>query len=302
MLWLIVTIVSYLVLSFVYLIDKYLLAGPIPSPKVYAFYVGALGVFVLIFAPFTGFYLPEAKQISLSLITGAIFVFSLFWWFRAIRLYEVSRVVSATGGLIPIFTFFLIFIFSSGKTAFHPLEFMAFVLLVLGSIIIARETGDKISFKSFQASAIAAFLFALTFALSKFVYMTQPFWSGYIWIRIGGFFMAMVFFLFWGVRNELLKTGIKLPKKTFGILIFNQAGGAGANILQNWAVALAPLAYVAIINALQGVQYVFLFIFTILLSWKFPKILKEEVTRKAISQKVIAILLICGGLAILAIQ
>jgi len=71
-------------------------------------------------------------------------------------------------------------------------------------------------------------------------------------------------------------------------------------VLQNWAVALAPLIYLAFINALQGVQYVFLLIFTAFLSLKLPQILKEEISRKIISQKIIAILLIGGGLAILA--
>jgi len=77
--------------------------------------------------------------------------------------------------------------------------------------------------------------------------------------------------------------------------------GAGANILQNWAIALAPLAFVAVISALQGVQYVFLLIFAVLLSLKSPQILKEEISRKILFQKVIAILLIAGGLTLLVI-
>ena len=70
---------------------------------------------------------------------------------------------------------------------------------------------------------------------------------------------------------------------------------------QNWAIFLAPLAFLAIINALQGVQYVFLLIFAVLLSLKFPQILKEEISREIIFQKVVAILLIGGGLVILAL-
>ena len=76
--------------------------------------------------------------------------------------------------------------------------------------------------------------------------------------------------------------------------------GAGASILQNWAIFLAPLVYVAIINALQGINYAFLLVFIIFLSLKFPKILKEEVSREILFQKIIAILLIGGGLVLLA--
>jgi len=59
------------------------------------------------------------------------------------------------------------------------------------------------------------------------------------------------------------------------------------------------LAYVPVIHALNGTQYVFLFIFSIFLSLKFPQILKEEISKEVLFQKIIAILLIGGGLTLL---
>ena len=85
------------------------------------------------------------------------------------------------------------------------------------------------------------------------------------------------------------------------IFLFNQGIGAGAFILQNWAIALVPLGFLAFINALEGTKYLFLLIFTILLALKFPKILKEEISKKILFQKIIAILLIGGGLVLLAL-
>jgi len=51
---------------------------------------------------------------------------------------------------------------------------------------------------------------------------------------------------------------------------------------------------------LEGTKYVFLLIFTILLSLKLPQILKEEISRKILFQKIIAILLIGLGLSLIA--
>lgn len=300
--WLLITILFYLIFAVVFLVDKYLLAGPIPNSKVYTFYIGTLGILVLILAPFVGFYIPGFFQIILSLLTGALFIYGIFWWNSALRLFEASRVIPAIGGILPIFTFLLIYIFSKGKEIFKIWEFLAFILLILGSILITYEKAKKISLKSFKISVIAAFFLSLSFVLAKYVYMAQPFWSGYIWIRIGGFLMAMGFLSAKEVRNELSKVKINFPKKTAAIFLSNQAAGAGANILQNWAIALAPLVGVAIINALQGVQYAFLLMFAVLLSLKFPQILKEEISRKILFQKIIAILLIGGGLIILAIK
>jgi hypothetical protein len=304
MLWLIVTISAYLILAIVSLVDKYLLVGPIPNPKVYTFYIGTLGILVLILAPFVGFYIPEFSQIILSLLAGAFFIYGIFWLNSALQLFEASRVIPAIGGILPIFTFLLIYIFSKGEEIFKIWEFSAFILLILGSISIVYEKAKKISLESFKISIIAAFFLALSSVLVKYVYMVQPFWSGYI----GGFLMAMSFFYSREVRNEVSKMKINRvvarwpPKKTAAIFLSNQAAGVSANILQNWAIALSPLVGVAIINALQGVQYMFLLIFAALLSLKFPQILKEEISRKILFQKIIAILLIGAGLALLALN
>jgi len=303
MLWLIVAISAYFLFAIVALVDKYLLTGPLPNPKVYTFYVGILGLLVLLLAPFVGFYYPGPFPVFLAFLSGAFFIFGLFWFYKAIWLFEVSRVVPAVGGSLPIFAFLLVYIFSLGKEKLLLPELLALLLIVAGSILITYKRGSQISLRSFQISAIAAFFLALSFVLTKYVYLALPFWSGYIWKTIGGSLAALTFLLFSpGLKRELFKVKMGLQKKTAGIFLTNQAVGAGAHILQNWAIALAPLAYVAIINALQGTQHIFLLVFAVLLSWKFPKILKEEISRKILFQKIIAILLIGGGLTLLVIR
>jgi hypothetical protein len=164
-----------------------------------------------------------------------------------------------------------------------------------------------INFESFKFSVLTAFFFSLAFVLAKYVYLTQPFWNGFIWRSMGGFLMAVCFlFIFPEIRKELFLTGKSLlpggSKKTSAIFVSNQLAGAGSAILQNWAIFLAPLALVPLIHALNGTQYVFLFIFSVFLSLKFPRILKEEVSRDVILQKVIAIILIGLGLVLLSVQ
>lgn len=303
MTWLIVAITAYFILAIVSLVDKYLLVGPIPNPKIYTFYVGILGVLVLFLVPFVGFSVPQPSQIILSLLAGAIFIYGLFWFYKALRDFEASRVIPAIGGILPLFTLGLVYIFSAGKETLGYVEFFAFILLILGSILITYERSKKISLQSFQISTIAAFFLALSFVLTKYVYLAQPFWSGFIWIRIGGFLMAIFFFLlFKEIREEIFKEKISFKKKTIGIFLSNQAMGAGAGILQNWAIFLVPLVYVAIINALQGIQYVFLLVFVIFLSLKFPQILKEEISKKILFQKITAILVISAGLFLLSLK
>jgi len=301
--WLLVAILSYLLLAITFLVDKYLLTGPIPSPKVYSFFVGFLAILVLVLIPFVDFRVPEISQIVLAFLAGGFFLFGLFWFYRALQIFEPSRIVPAIGGLLPLFTFGLVYISSRGKEVLTFAEFSAFILLVIGSILITYQKAKKISLKSLRMSSITALMFALHFVLIKYVYMTQPFWSGFIWIRIGEVLAALcLLFFIKEIKKEIFKQKASFQKKTAGIFLANQGLGTGGAILQNWAIALAPLAYVAIINALSGIQYVFLLIFAILISFKFPQILKEEISKKIIFQKIIAILLIGGGLALLAFK
>lgn len=302
MLWLIVTIFSYLISAVVFLIDKYLLTGPISNPKIYAFYIGVLGSAVVLFLPFTDFYVLEPLQLLLAFISGASFILAILWFFKGLKLFDSSRIVPAIGGILPIFTFLLVYLSPIGQELPNLWEITAFLLLVLGSFLITYEKSKQISFKSLKISTIAAFLFALSFVTAKYVYLEYPFLLGLFWIKIGGVLMALIFLFSRSLRNELFKQKMPLQKKTAVVFLLNQIAGALAGILQNWAIALAPLVYIAFVNALQGIQYVFLLILAALISLKFPKVLKEQMAREVILQKIIAILVIAGGLVILSLK
>jgi hypothetical protein len=69
-----------------------------------------------------------------------------------------------------------------------------------------------------------------------------------------------------------------------------------AFIMLNWAISLGN---VALINALQGVQYIFLLIIVLFLSTKFPKIMREETGGGILFQKIIGAALLAIGLYML---
>lgn len=289
--WLIVIISAYFLFALVSLGDKYLLKGP-PNPKIYAFYVGVLGILALALIPFVGFSIPGIIGILFCLLAGAMYIFAILGVYEGLEKFEASRIIPAIGGFMPLFIFGLIYLFSGGE-ALGFKEIIAFIFLILGSVFIVWDPSKKVSFKSLQISAVTAFLFALFFVLTKYVYLMLPFWTGFIWIRISAFLIALFFILFKEVRKEIFSKKSSFSKKTSAFFLFNQGMGAGAFILQNWAIALAGLAYLSIISALQGVQYVFLFILTML-------ILKEGLSKKVILQKFFAIILIGIGLVFLA--
>ncbi len=310
MFWLILAILSYLISAVVFLVDKYLLSKPIPDPKIYCFYVGFLGGIAFLLSFFVYFYVPDWQSLVLAFFTGIVFLAGLFWLYKSLYNFEASRVVPAIGGLIPLFVWGLMYLFSQGTATLNGREFLAFFLLIAGSVLLTYEK-TKISLKNLFFSFLAAFFFGFYFVLLKYVYLRQPFWNGFIWTRVGAAFFSLFFLVFPKVRQEVRrllqwknkekKEKINKKIKTLIIFIANQAFGSGSAILQNFAVFLAPTAYVSLVAALQGTQYLFLFVLALIFSFYFPRFIKEEISKKNIIQKGAAISLIILGLIILVI-
>ncbi|MEA3453249.1 MAG: hypothetical protein U9Q96_02875 [Patescibacteria group bacterium] len=312
MLWIIFTIISYFLLSLTAIIDEILLTGRLIKPKVYAFYVGILGGLVFVLIPF-GFEWPDIFIASLAILSGAFWIFALLALYEALRRYEISRIIPAVGGILPIFTMVITYLFAwqqgSPLESLSYLKIISFLLLVIGSILITWKGKEVINRKSLMLSILTALLFALSFVTAKIVFLAQPFISGFIWLRMGSFLVALFFIFFKEVRKELFgkiktkkeKSFFKNPK-LIALFIFNQIVGAGAGVLQTLAIYLAPIMYLAFINAMEGIRYVFILIFTIVLSYKMPKLLSEKITKPILLKKVSAILLIIIGLVMLAID
>ena len=297
----IIVIFAYFFLAIVAVGDKYLLTGSL-NPKTYTFYAGAFGAIVFLLIPFVNFYIPSPAIILVSFLAGAVFVLATFIFYSALEDFEVSRVVPAVGGLMPIFTLVLVFLLFEDANLLKVSDFLAFALLVLGTFLITKGVPAKISLKSFLMAGVSAFLFSAYFVLSKYLYNLLPFWSAIILIRFGAFVSAMFFIFAADVRAEIFgKRPSSMNIRTAALFGANQTLAAAGVILQNFSIAVAGTSYLAIINATEGIRYVFVFIFSIIISLKFPNILKEEMSRKIIIQKLIAIFLIVGGLGALAL-
>ena len=101
-------------------------------------------------------------------------------------------------------------------------------------------------------------------------------------------------------RQDIKEDLIKSNKKKNNKFIFFGTQGLAAigSVLQNYAVALGS---VVLVTSLQGLQYAFILIFSSLLSFFQPKIIKESQSKNIIIKKIIAIILIGLGLYFIAI-
>ncbi len=321
--WLLVAITSYFISAGVYVADKFLLSKKFHSSIVYAFYVGIWSIFnalLLFLSP----WLPNFFQLLVDLAAGILFLITLVFWYKALHQSEATRVVPIVGALTPIFSLLLSALFFGDVLT--PLEFVAFFILIFGGVLISIKQ-TKIShirkiIKQLQYwlgyltgeihaehrptrrlivnSTMSAFLFACFYVLMKYIYNHQPFVGGFVWSRFGTFVGALVILLVprWRQLIKERRAQAKQPKH-FVFFVSVRLAGALAFILLNWAISLGN---VALVNALQGTQYLFLILLVLIISSQFPRILKEELSREVLVQKIIGVMLVSLGLWVLTIK
>lgn len=293
--WLLITLVAYFLNAIAMVIDKTLLKRDIKNPFVYTFYIAALGAVLMVFILPFGLKWPGLSQFIVSLAAGATFALGLFLMFFGLKKEDASRLTPVIGGLTPVFVFLLAYLFL-GERLFGR-QIIAFILIIVGTFVVSLSFGRGHAphlRRAFWLALPSAFLFGLSYVLTKDVYNHQPFISGFVWTRLGAFIVAIMPMLWAKNRYDLLHPpkggGMSGAKSRF---LFGQACGGSSAILIQYAVSLAS---VSLVQALQGTQYVFIFIAVLYLTYYRPKVLKEAFNPAIITQKIIAIILIGLGL------
>lgn len=308
--WAILAISAYLLLAVNGVADKFLLSKSVKHPVAYAFYVGITGPLTLVLSvlgvigqwlhwnflqtEFVFQWLTFGQTI-VALIGGASFPFALYFSYKAIQQTSISRIMPIQGGLVPIFTLVLAYLILDERLA--GLQVLAFLFLVAGAVLISfKKKHGQWHALAFGNAATAAFLFALSLTLQKYVFGHVNFGSGLIWTRMG-FFLASVSFLVSGQsRGYIFNTPKEVSTGNKFVYLAARVSGGVSGFLQNYAIKIGS---VTLVNAMQGTQYVFLLMLTTIFSLRYPKILKEHLSAQSFSQKIISIILVTIGLVLL---
>ncbi len=295
--WLLFIIIAYLFFAIGSFGDKLVLAGK-PKPKSYTFYMGMFGLSVLLLLPFTKFGLPTGIGLFWVMLDAFVHILGIYTMYVALEKFDVSRVIATIGATQPIFIFALTWIFF-GPQSMTIADIVAFVLLFIGSVIISIEKNIELTEDYLKITIFSSLMFSLDYVFLKFVFLHQSFLLGIIWVGIFIFLFSTVFLISKKSRHEIFARKMVTNKKTQSAFLLAQLSGGVANFLQGRAIFLAPAGVLAIINSLKGVQYAFLFAITIFVSFLYPKLLKEEISKKIVIQKAISIVFIAIGLYIL---
>ena len=290
-----IAIAAYILFAVNGVIDKFLLTRAVRHPIAYAFYIGITGFFTWVLAPF-GLKFLSPVDLMIAIIGGACFIIALYFLYVATQATSISRLLPIEGGFVPLFTLGFAYLFLGERLTGQ--QDLAFVFLVCGAVLISlKHDASGWHPRALGNAIIAALLFALHFTLTKYIFDRTNFVSGLIWTRHGFVLVSLCFLIPRKTRCYIFEA----PRETSAgnkVLYYGaRVSGGLAGLLQNYAIAIGS---VTLVNALQGTQYAFLLILAVILSVRFPKILKEDVSSEKIILKVLSILLISAGLYFLA--
>jgi drug/metabolite transporter (DMT)-like permease len=297
MFWgILVTILAQITNGTVSVFDKFMLQRSL-RPTNFAFWIALTSLSVFVLLPFN-FAWPNGAQWYFDLAAGATFIFAVFFMYIAMEREEITRVVPVIGCLTPVFTLFISSYYL--KDSLNLNQIVAVIIILAGIFLLTYQHSKKpIHWLIFSSAFVAAFLFALSAVLMKNIFSDQAFIPALAWSRLGGVIIIPFVLLDRQTRSDIFKNR-EMPRKG-NLLIFGlgRIFSASGFILVNYAYFLLNPT---IVNALQGIQYAYLFMATLLLSRFWPQILTEKISRPLLFTKISGIALIILGTVILALN
>ena len=291
--WIYFVLIAQGIWSITALIDKIVISkGYIKNPLVYIVLNGLMNIFLIFLLPFAGFEVLRFTDLLILLLSGITFSAAITIYYKAVQYDEISR-IAVLYQLGPVFVFILSFLFLGDVlTKNHLIGFL--FLLGAGIIVSYKKSGKKFRIgKTFFLMLVSVIFSSISFVSAKHIFNVTSFWSAFLWLRLSGF-TALFVLLLPSIRNQFVETFNVMDAKIKKLLGFKILIDFSAFIFAGYALqnGQAPLVSALASSALP----LCVFILTLITTIYFPRIVKEEIDKKAIVTKLLAIVLIAVGI------
>lgn len=308
--WIFLATIGQFINAIVAFFDKYIVSDEksVPDPFVYAFYTCLLtGSWVLIYlvAFIPGFSIwgipnmnniqkPSIQVISMSFLAGYTLFMALTAMYTALRKAEAVNVMPVVGTVSALVTFFLNYWLLEVIPSTNVVWGIS--LLSLGTLLVAQTLPQLVTILNTVHSGL---FFALHYITMKGLFMDTSFDNGFFWSRIGMALFAVSLLLVPSYYHKIMGT-TKTASRSAGIIVLI------AKVLSGIAAFLilkaTDLGDVAVVQALDGVKFVFILVIALVLSPLLPRaaVTKTPYSRpREVIQQTAYIVLIAIGYVIL---
>jgi drug/metabolite transporter (DMT)-like permease len=275
-----------------YLVSKYIKEDEVGSLIIFS---ALFGIFILpiIFIISPAVLAVSLLQVAILIIIGILVVFSILCYLYALKFDEATFVIPFYQ-TIPIFGFILAYFIL--RETLSKIQMSAALIILLGTLILSFDVQNKkIHFKKKVVffMVTASFFYAVSDVLFKFVALERGFWVSTFWTLVGKVLIGIIFLIFISSYRKQFFTLLKEAKgKILALNSMNEMATILANMISQYAVLLAPVALILMVNSFQPL---FVFLIGLCLTLFFPKISTEKIQGKYLAQKIIAIFIILIG-------
>jgi drug/metabolite transporter (DMT)-like permease len=308
MAWILLATLGQFLNALVAFLDKYIVSDEkaLPRPFVYAFYSCILtGGWVIIyfigfipglrdagFPHFDNVQSPSIQVVAMSFLAAYTFFMALVSMYSALRNAEAVNVMPVIGAVSAISSFGMVYLFLD--VAFSPNFMWGVVVLSLGTLLVAQTIPKAEDVLHVFHSGL---FFALHFITMKGLFLETNFDDGFFWSRVCFVLFALSLLLVPTYYKKIREQTGTTSKKTGAIVVLAKIlAGVAAFLL----LKATDMGDVAVVQALDGVKFVFILIITILFASLLPdSVAVHEPKPKAVIRQVLYVMVIAVGYFIL---
>lgn len=289
--WIFLATAGQFLNAVVAILDKYIVSDEnvLPRPFVYAFYSCLLTgfwlvIFFVAFIPglaelgvpsFANLTAPSIIVVALSFLAAYTFFMALVYMYDALKRADASNVMPVIGSVSAVSSFGMSMLFLEVS---HSTNFLlGVVLLAVGTLLVAQTLPKRDTVLQVLHSGI---FFALHWVTMRALFDETGFDDGFFWSRVAFVLFALSLLLVPAYLAKIRKQTQSTSKRAGAIVLFNKVlAGIAAFLLLQATASGENAAVVSVVQALDGLKFVFILLISLLLAQFLPDTAVEHDNR-----------------------
>ena len=240
----------------------------------------------------------DLPSVLLLLFNSTLYTLALIFWFKALSR-DDTTIIIIMFQLIPVFSLFLSPIIL-GDQFVSPIQLVGGIIVTIAAIAITYEHGEgkfnKARLTTLALMTFVSFAYAIWFIIVRYINQSHDFNQTILWSNITRFVVGILFITFFKTyRNSFKKMLKKNGAKIISLNLMNEMFTSFGDVLSALAGTMASVAIVAFTT--QGVEPFIVMLLGIAITKLFPRIEKENISKREVLRRTITIIVCLVGLA-----
>ena len=276
-----------------YLVERFFKDSGVGTLLIFTALVGLPGMPLI--ATFTDVTSIGRVGIAVTSVSGLLYLTAIYFYLRALQQEEASVIA-------PLFQTSTLFTYITAYFVLHETltgwRIVGGALVMTSAVVASYEPGGshRIKWRVVAPILVCTAVLAGSAVMFKFFAIKDAFWPVTFWSFAGQAMFGAVLLAIPQIRRQFFSMFKKHPGAVIGINAANEIINLGGGLAARYASLLGP---VSLVQAIGGTTSFFVFLFGVILSLFYPKLGRENLSRRNLIQKGIAVTLIVGGVILI---